>query len=52
VIRYDEYGSTVVRSVLELREQHLINEFDARKRLNVNGDELSTLKDLALSGHQ
>lgn len=48
VLRYEEYGATFTRAVLDLRSEHQLSELDARRYLNVNGSELGLLR--ALSG--
>lgn len=47
VVRFDEYGTTFTRAVLGLREAAQITEFDARRQLNVNRDQLESLSSLA-----
>jgi Zn-dependent peptidase ImmA (M78 family) len=45
--RLEEFGSTFTRAVLDLRQQDRLSEYDARRYLNVNGSQLSSLELIA-----
>jgi Zn-dependent peptidase ImmA (M78 family)/uncharacterized protein YcgL (UPF0745 family) len=46
VNRYEEFGSTYTRAILGLRNRDQLTEIDARKRLNVDKDQLAKLTQL------
>ncbi|WP_170063507.1 ImmA/IrrE family metallo-endopeptidase [Rathayibacter tritici] len=50
VRRLEEFGLTFTRAVLDLRQQDQLSEYDARRYLNVNGSQLSSLELIADGG--